>query len=64
MHILMMWKVEILNLKWKLILFYFDMNKGLLYDEKVVKILKTYRVDQIVNSTTYEAQSNFNFGGN
>lgn len=40
------------------------MNKGLLYDEKVVKILKTYRLEQIVNSTAYEARSNFNFGGN
>jgi len=29
-----------------------------------VKIMKTYWLDQIVNSTPYEAQSNFNFGGN
>ncbi len=43
---------------------FFDMNKGLLYYEKVVKIMKTYWLDQIVNSTAYEAQSNFNFGGN
>lgn len=26
------------------------MSEGLLYDEKVVKILKTYRLGQIVNS--------------
>jgi hypothetical protein len=32
--------------------------------EKVVKILKTYWLYQIVNYTTYEAHNNFNFGGN